>query len=101
MLIYADEMCSSRTATCPSIALGADVGLYLEEILWIRSWAAEQGIKMEYINLLLLILYRFTFTNFGWFCSYLCSCSGVVATSFMFFMSNAVSHDTAASLLCV
>lgn len=67
MLIYADEMCSSRNATCPSMALGADVGLDLEEMLWVRSWATEQGIKMEYISTLLLIVYRFTFANFGWF----------------------------------
>lgn len=82
MLIYADEMCSSRNATCPSVVLDAEVGLYLEEMLWIRSWAAEQGIKIKYSDTLLLTSYRFIFfqTLDG---SYLCYCLGVVVTSFM------------------
>lgn len=48
-------MGSTRSAACPSMALGADVGLYLEEMLWIRrlgSWS--RGMKMEYINIDLL-----------------------------------------------
>lgn len=42
MLIYADEMCSGRNATCPSMVLWAGViALYLEEMLWssrLDSW---------------------------------------------------------------
>lgn len=73
-------MCSSRNATCPSVALDADVGLYLEEMLWIRSWEAELGIQIKYSDALLLTSYRFTFSNFGWFLFvWLFTCSSFMA----------------------
>lgn len=41
MVIYADEMCSSRSATCPSMVLWAGViALYLEEM---EQQAGELG----------------------------------------------------------
>lgn len=73
--------CVAAEMPHPSMAVGADVRLHLEEMVWIRSWAAEQGIQMEYITTLLLSLSRFTLATLDG--SSLCRCSSVVAPSFM------------------